>query len=506
MVSAELRRLRSLLGLGLGLSALTLVAAAAAEPLPAGIVGAMRENKLPEADASLYALKLGEQTPRLTLNAAQPRLPASVIKLLTTAAALDVLGPTFTFTTEAYVTGTLTKGRLSGDLVIKGYGNPELSIKDLWGLLDALRRRGVDTVAGDIVLDPGYFSPLPDGRGDFDGKGTSAYNALPQGLSVNQQVTAVHMEVTPGQGIHVYTDPPLANVELRNELKLVSAACQRKHHRPTVTVFQEEGQEVVRLSGPFAAECREDHSDLLILDPMHHAVGAVQALWAEVGGKLEGKVRVGSAGTGAVLLREAHSRRLGEMLRDINKPSNNLMTRTLLLTLGAKRLGAPGTEAKGQAAVRDWLAEAGLDFPELNLSNGSGLSRDASISAESLGRLLAHMYRRPTMPEYLASLAVVGVDGTMWRRLRGSPVKGRGHIKTGTVKGASGIAGYILDRNGERWVVVALMDGRTLNTWSAHAVQDALMTWAYQGGGAAAVAEGVPAKQGDGSDLARRGH
>jgi D-alanyl-D-alanine carboxypeptidase/D-alanyl-D-alanine-endopeptidase (penicillin-binding protein 4) len=232
----------------------------------------------------------------------------------------------------------------------------------------------------------------------------------------------------------------------------------------------------------------------------------VQALWAEVGGKLEGKVRAGSAGTGAVLLREAHSRRLGEMLRDINKPSNNLMTRTLLLTLGAKRLGAPGTEAKGQAAVRDWLAEAGLDFPELNLGNGSGLSRDASISAESLGRLLAYMYRRPTMPEYLASLAVVGVDGTMWRRLRGSPVKGRGHIKTGTVKGASGIAGYILDRNGERWVVVALMDGRTLNTWSAHAVQDALMTWAYQGGGAAAVAEGVPAKEGDGSDLARRGH
>jgi D-alanyl-D-alanine carboxypeptidase/D-alanyl-D-alanine-endopeptidase (penicillin-binding protein 4) len=488
-----------------GLVVLLFVAPVGADPLPAAIAGAMRQNKLPEADASLYALKLGEHSPRLALNAAQPRLPASVIKLLTTAATLDTLGPTFTFNTEAYATGTLTKGRLSGDLVIKGYGDPELSIRDLWGLLDTLRRRGVETVAGDIVVDPSYFSPPEDGRGDFDGKPTAAYNALPQGLSVNQQVTAVHMEVTPGHGIHVYTDPPLANIELRNELKLVEATCVRKHHRPTVTVFQEEGREVVRLSGPFAAGCRDDHSDLLILDPMHHAAGAVQALWQELGGKLEGTVRVGSAGIGATLLREVHSRRLGEMLRDINKPSNNLMTRTLLLALGAKRLGAPGTEAKGQAAVRDWLSEAGLNFPELNLSNGSGLSRDARISAESLGRLLAYMYRRPAMPEYLASLAVVGVDGTMWRRLRGSPVKGRGHIKTGTVKGASGIAGYVLDRSGERWVVVALMDGRTLNTWSAHAVQDVLLTWAYQGGGEALAAPAVPPLTGEDLGLARRG-
>jgi D-alanyl-D-alanine carboxypeptidase/D-alanyl-D-alanine-endopeptidase (penicillin-binding protein 4) len=135
------------------------------------------------------------------------------------------------------------------------------------------------------------------------------------------------------------------------------------------------------------------------------------------------------------------------------------------------------------------------------LGNGSGLSRDAAISAQSLGRLLAYMYRRPTMPEYLASLSVVGVDGTMRKRLRGTPVKGQAHIKTGTVRGASGIAGYVLDRDGERWVVVALMDGKTLNTWSAHAVQDALLTWVYQGG-IGTLAQGAPAAEK--ADLARR--
>ena len=471
-----------------------------AGPLPAPIAGEMRENKLPEADASLYVLKVGESAPRLALNPTTPRLPASVIKLLTTAAALDTLGPTFTFNTEAYATGTLTKGRLSGDLVIKGYGNPELSTKDLWGLLEALRRRGVETVSGDIVLDSNYFGPPEEGRGDFDGKPTAAYNALPQGLSVNQQLTEVDMDVGPDRSIRVHTDPPLANVELRNELRLVQAPCQRKHHSPTVTVFQDDGRDVIRLSGPFAAQCEADQAELLVLDPQRHAAGAVEALWRDLGGKLEGQVRVGTVPPGASLLHEVHSRPLGELVRDINKPSNNLMTRTLLLTLGAKRLGPPGTPAKGQTAVRDWLAEAGLDFPELALDNGSGLSRDAAISAQSLGRLLDYMYHRPTMPEYLASLSVVGVDGTMRKRLRGSPVKGHAHIKTGTVRGASGIAGYVLDRQGDRWVVVALMDGKTLNTWSAHAVQDALLTWVYRGAEGTAAAS--PAT-GDRADLAR---
>ena len=471
-----------------------------AESLPAPIAGEMRENKLPEADASLYVLKVGESAPRLALNPTTPRLPASVIKLLTTAAALDTLGPTFTFNTEAYATGTLTKGRLSGDLVIKGYGNPELSTKDLWGLLEALRRRGVETVSGDIVLDSNYFGPPEEGRGDFDGKPTAAYNALPQGLSVNQQLTEVDMDVGPDRSIRVHTDPPLAHVELRNELRLVQAPCQRKHHSPTVTVFQDDGRDVIRLSGPFAAQCEADQAELLVLDPQRHAAGAVEALWRDLGGKLEGQVRVGTVPPGASLLHEVHSRPLGELVRDINKPSNNLMTRTLLLTLGAKRLGPPGTPAKGQTAVRDWLAEAGLDFPELALDNGSGLSRDAAISAQSLGRLLDYMYHRPTMPEYLASLSVVGVDGTMRKRLRGSPVKGHAHIKTGTVRGASGIAGYVLDRQADRWVVVALMDGKTLNTWSAHAVQDALLTWVYRGAEGTAAAN--PAT-GDRADLAR---
>ncbi len=489
----QLRRLLALLVTALGLSG-----PAGAGPLPAPIVGEMRENKLSEADASLYVLKVGESTPRLALNATTPRLPASVIKLLTTAAALDTLGPTFTFRTEAYATGTLNKGRLSGDLVIKGYGNPELSTKDLWGLLDDLRRRGVETVAGDIVLDPSYFDPPEQERGDFDGKPTAAYNAIPQGLSVNQQLTEIQMALAPDRSILVHTDPPLANIELRNELKLVQGPCQRKHHSPTVTVFREDGRDVVRLSGAFAAQCKEDQAELLVLDPLHHAAGAVEALWRDLGGKLEGQVRVGAAPQGATLLHEVRSRPLGELVRDINKPSNNLMTRTLLLTLGAKRLGPPGTPDKGQTAVRDWLAEAGLEFPELTLDNGSGLSRDAAISAQSLGQLLDFMYHRPTMPEYLASLSVVGVDGTMRKRLRGSPVKGHAHIKTGTVRGASGIAGYVLDRQGDRWVVVALMDGKALNTWSAHAVQDALLTWVYRG------AEGTTALgAGERDDLAR---
>jgi len=504
MVWAERRRsllpIRCLVVLATALLATT---AARGDPLPAPVIGEMRQNKLPEASTSLYVLKVGEKAPRLALNPTVPRLPASVIKLVTTAAALDTLGPTFTFRTEAYATGTLAEGRLTGDLVIKGYGNPELSLQDLWGLFDSLRRRGIETVGGDVVLDPSWLDSPATGRGDFDGKPTAAYNALPQGFSVNQQLTEIQMEVTPDQSLHVYTIPRLAGVELRDELKLVHAPCKRKSHKPVVTVFQEDGNDVIRLSGTFADQCREDQAELLILDPMRHAAAAVEALWEDLGGRLEGRVRVGALDTHATLMHEIRSRPLGEILRDINKPSNNLMTRTLLLTLGAERLGPPGTLEKGQEAVRLWLADAGLDFPELVLTNGSGLSRTSAVAARSLGQLLAYMYGRPTMPEYLASLSVVGVDGTMRKRLRGSPVKGQAHIKTGTVRGASGIAGYMLDRNGERWVVVALMDGKRVNTWSAHAVQDTLLSWVYRGAPDTVAQEGQSAGA---RSLARREH
>lgn len=460
------------------------IAPAAADDIldiPAAVAKQLRRQKISPEDVSLYVHKLSEAAPRVSFNAQVPRSPASTIKLLTTKAGLDILGPTYSWKTEAYVTGTLTHGRLLGDLIIKGYGDPNLTPEALWRLLWGIRERGIERIAGDLILDSSYFEPPQAGRGDFDGSPTSLYNALPSALSVNLQTTEIHlMQDSPDGKVRVFTDPPLANVGVDNRLELLDAPCKRKYHKPTLTLVPDGLRATLRLTGTFAADCGETSYPRLMLEPAQHSAGAVVALWRGMGGRIEGAVREGTLPPDARKFYALSSPPLEEIIRLINKPSNNLMARTLFLTIGAERLGPPATLAKARRAVKEWLEERGLDFPELVLDNGSGLSRDARISVRSMGRLLGYAYASPDMPELLSSLAVAGLDGTLRKRFRKSDLKGRVHAKTGTIRGATGIAGFVLDRHGERWVAVSLINNRRLQTWKGKAVENALLEWIYE--------------------------
>jgi D-alanyl-D-alanine carboxypeptidase/D-alanyl-D-alanine-endopeptidase (penicillin-binding protein 4) len=220
-----------------------------------------------------------------------------------------------------------------------------------------------------------------------------------------------------------------------------------------------------------------------MLEPAAHMAGAIVALWRAIGGRIEGAVREGVVPRGARRIHVQSSAQLEEVIRVVNKRSNNLMARTLFLTLGAKREGAPGTLPKARKAVGDWLVESGLDFPDLVLDNGSGLSRDTRISAESMGRLLGYAYASPNMPEFLSSLAIAGMDGTMRKRFRKSDLKGHAHVKTGTIRGTTGIVGYVLDRHGERWIVVSLMNNPRLQAWRGKGVENTLLRWVYEKAG-----------------------
>lgn len=451
---------------------------------PATVAKLLRKHNISPDDVSLYVHKLSEAAPLVAFNAEAPRQPASTIKVLTTKAGLDILGPTYTWKTEAYITGSVTGDRLDGDLIIKGYGDPNMTPEALWHLLWGVRERGVATIGGDLILDNSYFEPPRAGRGDFDGKPDSVYNALPSALSVNLQTTEIHlMQAGAEEGVRVFTDPPLANVTVDNRLELVAAPCKRKYHKPAVTLVQQGPRATLRLTGTFAADCGETSYTRLMLETAQHTAGAMVALWRDMGGLIQGAVREGALPAGARRIYVMESEPLEEIIRLINKPSNNLMARTLFLTLGAKRLGAPGTLPKARQAVKDWLEESGLDFPELVLDNGSGLSRDTRISARSMGRLLGYAYASPYMPELLSSLAVAGVDGTLRKRFRNSNLKGHAHMKTGTIRGATGIAGFMLDRQGERWIVVSLMSSPRLETWAGKAVENALLKWVYEDAG-----------------------
>ena len=448
---------------------------------PAAVTKQLRKHQISPDDVSLYVHKLSEAMPRVAFNAKVPRNPASTIKALTTKAGLDILGPTYSWKTAAYITGEVTDGLLQGDLIIKGYGDPNLTPEALWRLLWGVRERGVETVAGNLILDDSFFEPPRTNRGDFDNNPNSAYNALPSALSVSLQTTQIHLLGGGSDGgVRVFTDPPLANVAVDNRLKLVNAPCKRKFHKPAVKLVQEDLRTTLRLTGTFSAECGETSYPRLMLEPIQHSAGAIVALWRGIGGRIQGEVREGTLPEGARRLHAQESAQLEEVIRVINKRSNNLMARTLFLTLGAKRLDAPGSLPKARQAVKDWLEESGLHFPELVLDNGSGLSRETRISAESLGRLLGFAYASPNMPEFLSSLAIAGVDGTMRKRFRKSDLKGHAHVKTGTIRGTTGIVGYVLDRHGERWIVVSLMNNPRLQSWRGKGVENALLRWVYE--------------------------
>jgi D-alanyl-D-alanine carboxypeptidase/D-alanyl-D-alanine-endopeptidase (penicillin-binding protein 4) len=463
---------------------LALVAVAWAGPghtgaLPVEIEKALRLQQIDQADLSLYVREVGQDRPRVDFNGQVPRAPASTIKLLTSIAALGQLGPNFRWQTRAWLGGPLTNGRLAGDLIIQGGGDPSLRLEDLWRLLWELRARGLTTIGGDLVIDNSAFAPPDTTRAAFDGKGQSGYNALPMAFSVNEQLTQVELRLDPGaKTLRAYLAPPVAHLELRNELKVVQGACQSKNHRVHVAV-DPAAPSTLTLTGTFATACERDSIEGLLLDPVQQAGNAVLSLWEGLGGTLEGQLREGVRPKNAVLFNVHESPELPVVLRDINKWSNNLIARTLFLTIGMERYGRPATPAKGQAAVKEWLGKQGLDFPELVVENGSGLSREDRIGAASMGRLLAWAYANPGMSELMASLPILGVDGTLHRRFKHDALRGHGHLKTGTMAGATGLAGFVDDRSGRRWIMVSLINNPRLQTWRGKAVEEAVLRWLY---------------------------
>ena len=425
--------------------------------------------------------EIGAASPVLAVNTARPLNPASVMKLLTTYAALELLGPAYTWRTEAYAGAKLEGGTLAGDLYLKGGGDADLTFEQFWLLLRDLRSRGVKRIRGDLVLDRARFEPAPYDPGAFDGEPYAAYNVGADALLLNFNV--VRLSLRPNSDtdtLSILAEPQPAGLDVVSLLRLVSGPCGDWKDGIRADLVRHGRRARLVLTGTFAAACGEKLLSLSVLDHSEYVLGVFRQLWSELGGSLDGGVREGTVPPGFNALAAIESPPLAEVVRDINKYSNNVMARQLFLTLGAERGHKPAREADGAAAVRAWLDAKGLSFPELVLENGAGLSRRERISADSLARLLQAAYRSPLMPEFLASLPLVAVDGTMRKRLNGEAIAGNAHIKGGTLNGVRTLAGYVQDRAGRRWVVVFLVNDA--NAGAVRAAQDALLQWVYEGG------------------------
>jgi D-alanyl-D-alanine carboxypeptidase/D-alanyl-D-alanine-endopeptidase (penicillin-binding protein 4) len=471
----EARGSARLLAAGLALAALSAAHAA----LPPPVAEALARAGIPESAVGLYVHEVGAPRPLAAHGAERALNPASAIKLLTTYAALELLGPAHTWKTEVHAAGALREGVLEGDLVLKGGGDPKLTLERFWLLLREVRARGVREVRGDLVLDVGYFGAADHDPARFDERPTRPYNTGPSALLVNFKAVRLTFIPEPAtRSVRIVSEPALPQVEIVNALAYAEGPCGDWVSRLGTEAWSGLASARLAFRGYFAAACGERTRSYSVLGHTEYVGALFRELWRELGGALAGTVRVGATPPGARPIASTDSPPLAEVVRDINKFSNNVMARQLYLTLGAFVEGPPGTPDKAERALRGWLASKGLAFPELVLENGSGLSRIERISAKSLGELLLAAFASPVMPELVASLPLLAVDGTMKRRLAGAPVAGRAHVKTGLLDGVRAIAGYVLDARGRRVVVVFIVNHD--NAAGAQGAQDALLQWVYR--------------------------
>lgn len=453
---------------------------AAAQSLPATVETALKRAHIPLTSVAAYVQDVDGTRPLLAHNAAQAMNPASTMKLLTTYAALELLGPAYVWKTEAYAGGSVLGGALQGDLVLKGYGDPKLTLERFWLLLRRLRELGLREIRGDLVLDRSYFEEVAHDPGKFDAQPLRAYNAGPDALLLNFK--AVSFQFIPdaeSKSVTVIAEPRPAGLEFAAAVRATEGGCGDWRAGIQADFHSNGGSAKAGFAGSMPASCGERYWNVSLFAQPHYVYGVFKQMWEETGGSISGGWRDGPVPAGAKLLATATSASNAELVRDINKFSNNVMARQLFLTLGAEMLKLPGNSERSTQVLRSWLADKKLDFPELALENGSGLSRQERISAEHMGSLLQKAWGSAVMPELMSSLPLVAYDGTMRRRLRFESIAGQAHIKTGSLSDARTLAGYVLDRRGRRRIAVLFINHP--NAAAGQPAQDALLEWVYAG-------------------------
>ena len=466
-------RIAFLLLAGLLLSGLAVPARAA--ELPAAFTLALRQAGIPLDHVAVRVQPLDAAEPLLSHNAEAALNPASVMKLVTSFAALNQLGPGYVWSTDVWADGTIEAGVLTGDLVIKGHGDPTLTLERMWLLQRALRARGVLHIRGNLVLDTSHFDLPTMDPGAFDGEPLAMYNATPGVLVANFNAIALRLNPE-GEQVRITPDVALPGVALTSQLVLEDKTeCNGGKDAIKPLVLSGE-RLVLAISGRYARGCGEQTLSLNLFDAATTFDVIFRGLWGESGGTLSGTTVSGRAPTSEPLLKFA-STPLTDALIRLNKFSNNVMTRNLLLTLGAEKYGAPATLEKGVDAVIDVLTQRGVSTRKLVLENGAGLSRIERISAAALSQLLRAAYRSPLFAEFESALPIVGIDGTLKKRFNGSALAGNAHLKTGSLRDVSALAGYVYTTGGERVSFVMLVNHA--NARRSEAAQRALLEWVH---------------------------
>lgn len=392
-------------------------------------------------------------------------IPASVMKTLTTAAALKTLGPTYRFPTWVMTDGSIDETEtLQGNLYIKGQGDPTMVVERMWKMIHDIRMAGISSIKGDVIFDDGYFADstlIPGWSKEEDIQEGPTYFAPLGALSLNYNIAT--MIFRPGVGVGapavVLLDTPTPAVVLEN--KLVTGRAGSRFKLDVERKVDEETGKIVTysLSGSMPLGNETEHLYKTIADPLGNYIGGFQALAQEQGLKVKGRFRGGSTPKASTLLLKEESDTLAFILSEMNKHSNNFMAEQVLRSAGAETYGLPGTTEKGVRTINAYLSSLGIPENDFRLINGSGLSRDVRLRPSTITRMLRAMWNDVDVgPEFLTSLSVGGRDGTLWSRFREEGMRGRMRGKTGTLTGVSCLAGYVRSSDGKTYAFAFLVN------------------------------------------------
>ena len=450
--------------------------------LPSGIESIIKKSGIPKNDISIYIKEVGDGGRELaSLNASKTRTPASVVKVMTTYAAVLKLGFDYRWPTQFYRVGTLKNGVLKGDLVVKGFGDPTLSSKDMVSIVSNIKAKGIKKITGNIVIDRSYFAVGTKNNSGFDKHTYSPYNAMPDAMMFNERISTIC--VTPNKNV-VYKKVPDGSYKIKNNLQRVNKPCKGRYSWPGIKIDNSSATPEVWLQGKISKKCGKRNICKVITKPYKSFYYALKDALKKAGVTVSGKMRLNKVPSSANILFTHYSRSLEKIVSKTAKKSNNLYARHLLLFLGAKMYGAPATLSKGRQAVEYILRSKGaLGSGTLHIDNGSGLSRTAKLNAKHLGKMYDNAYSRYGL-RWMKTLSVAGVDGTIKRRFRGTVVKDRAWMKTGTLNRVKNIAGYVKSRSGRLYTAVIIVNTNKGN-WKASQLENNILKWLvrYKGRG-----------------------
>jgi serine-type D-Ala-D-Ala carboxypeptidase/endopeptidase (penicillin-binding protein 4) len=421
----------------------------------------------------IYSLDRGESL--FELRADKLFVPASNLKVLTTAVALQTLGPNYRFPTQLYTDGTLKDGVLNGNLYIKGNGDPKFVTEQMWLLVNELKNIPVREITGNIIGDDSFFDNRKRVRTWIKNPGAQAYEAPLGALSFN--FNTVQAYVTPGAKAGskpmIIIEPDTDYITLDNQAKTLKPG---KRSRLIVNRLDRSGFDEITVSGGIRLNQPRAQYFLNITDPTQYTLSTLKKYLGHAGIHFNGKTEPGRVPETAMELLTHESEPLTLALQGLNKFSNNFVAEQILKTIGAEKYGPPGTTLKGLKAFEEYLTMLGYRQDQYKVLDGSGLSRQNRLSPQLIIDVLRYVKNDlGVYPEFVSALGVMGVDGNVKNRMRGVKSSERARVKTGTLNFVSSLSGYFQSRDGETFAFSILMNSLKCSNGRVKKIQDQII-------------------------------